>query len=39
MTSYEEGRRDDLRDMLKDKIAEYVWLTPVGPGGMPRRCG
>lgn len=39
MTSYEEGRRDDLRDLLKDKIADYVWLTPVGPGGMPRRCG
>jgi len=39
MTSYEEGRRDDLRDMLKGKIADYVWLTPVGPGGMPRRCG
>ncbi|HKR79551.1 MAG TPA: ChaN family lipoprotein [Nitrospira sp.] len=39
MTSYEQGRRNDLRDMLKDKIADYVWLTPVGPGGMPRRCG
>ena len=39
MTSYEEGRRDALHDMLKDKIADYVWLTPVGPGGMPRRCG
>lgn len=39
LTSYEEGRRDDLHDLLKDKIADYVWLTPVGPGGMPRRCG
>ena len=39
MTSYEEGRRDDLRELLKDKIGDYVWLTPVGPGGMPRRCG
>lgn len=39
MTSYEEGRRNDLRDMIKDKIADYVWLTPVGSGGMPRRCG
>jgi uncharacterized iron-regulated protein len=38
MTSYEEGRQDDLHDMLRDKIADYVWLTPVSPGGMPRRC-
>lgn len=39
MTSYEEGRREDLRSMLTDNIADYVWLTPVSPGGMPRRCG
>ncbi len=38
MTSYEQGRLDDLREMLAGKIADYVWLTPVSPGGMPRRC-
>jgi uncharacterized iron-regulated protein len=38
MTSYEEGRREDLREMLTDKIADYIWLTPVSGEGMPRRC-
>ena len=38
MTSYEEGRREELQEMLTNKIADYVWLTPVGANGMPRRC-
>jgi hypothetical protein len=38
MTSYEEGRHEDLRQMLTGKIADYIWLTPVGGQGMPRRC-
>jgi len=38
MTSYDEGRHDDLREMLTSRIADYIWLTPVGPEGMPRRC-
>jgi uncharacterized iron-regulated protein len=38
MTSYEEGRHEDLREMLTGKIADYIWLTPVSGQGMPRRC-
>ena len=38
MTSYEEGRGEDLREMLTGKIADYIWLTPVSEQGMPRRC-
>ena len=38
MTSYEAGRRQDLEEMLTGKIADYIWLTPVGDQGMPRRC-
>ena len=38
MTSYEDGRREDLREMLTGKIADYIWLTPVTEEGMPRRC-
>jgi uncharacterized iron-regulated protein len=38
MTSYDEGRREDLQEMLTSRIADYVWLTPVSPEGMPRRC-
>ena len=38
MTSYEEGRHEELREMLTGKIADYIWLTPVSGRGMPRRC-
>ena len=38
MSSYEQGRRDDLSEMLSGKIADYLWLTPVTAEGMPRRC-
>jgi uncharacterized iron-regulated protein len=38
MTSYEPARADELREMLTSRIADYIWLTPVGAQGMPRRC-
>ncbi len=38
MTSYDEKRGEDLREMLTGKIADYVWLTPAAAEGMPRRC-
>jgi uncharacterized iron-regulated protein len=38
MTSYDEGRREELQEMLVGKIADYIWFTPVSANGMPRRC-
>ena len=38
LTSYEKGRLDDIREMIGGKIADYVWLTPVGTEGIPRKC-
>jgi uncharacterized iron-regulated protein len=38
MTSFEQGRLDDLNELIADKIADYVWLTPVSAQGPPRRC-
>jgi hypothetical protein len=38
MTSYDDRRREDLKDILSGGIADYIWLTPLGPEGMPRRC-
>lgn len=38
MMSYEKGRLDELQEMVGGKIADYVWLTPVGAQGPPRRC-
>ena len=38
MTSFEQGRLDDLHEMIAGKIADYRWLTPVSAQGIPRRC-
>ena len=38
MTSYDEGRGEELREMLTSRIADYIWLTPLSEEGMPRRC-
>ena len=38
MTSFEKERLDDLRNMISEKIADYIWLTPVSAHGPPRRC-
>jgi len=38
MTSYEPDRLAELQDMVKGPIADYVWLTAVGPQGPPKRC-
>jgi uncharacterized iron-regulated protein len=38
MTSFEQGRLDDLHEMIAGKIADYLWLTPVSAQGIPRRC-
>jgi uncharacterized iron-regulated protein len=38
MTSFDAGRIDELQEMIRDHIADYVWLTPVSGQGLPRRC-
>ncbi|MGE3154993.1 MAG: ChaN family lipoprotein [Nitrospiraceae bacterium] len=38
MTSFDSARLDEVQDMLNRHIADYLWLTPVGPQGPPRRC-
>lgn len=38
MTSYEKERTDEIRDMIRENISDYVWLTPVSAQGPPRRC-
>jgi uncharacterized iron-regulated protein len=38
MTSFEAGRIEELQDMIREKIADYLWLTPVSTQGPPRRC-
>ena len=38
MTSFEVARTSELQDMIREKIADYLWLTPVSMQGPPRRC-
>ena len=32
------GRIEEFQDMIREKIADYLWLTPVSAKGPPRRC-
>jgi uncharacterized iron-regulated protein len=38
LTAYESGRAEEIRGLIRDSIADYVWLTPLGAHGSPRRC-
>lgn len=38
LTSFEESRTDEIRHLMEEGIADYVWLTPVSDNGPPRRC-
>src|SRR5688572_16225664 len=38
MTAFDVGRIEELQDMIREKIADYLWLTPVSAKGPPRRC-
>ncbi len=38
MTSFEQGRLQDLQEMVREQIADYVWLTPPGAQAPPQRC-
>lgn len=38
MTSFDPERTAEIRNMIHDMIADYIWLTPVGAHGPPRRC-
>jgi uncharacterized iron-regulated protein len=39
MTSFDAERIEELQDMVREKVADYLWLTPVSERGLPRRCG
>jgi len=38
LTAYEPGRAEEIRQLVRDSIADYLWLTPLGAHGSPRRC-
>ena len=38
LTSVEPGRAEEIRELLRDAVADYVWLTPLSAHGAPRQC-
>jgi uncharacterized iron-regulated protein len=39
LSSFDGNRATDVQALLRDGIADYVWLTPLSAQGPPRRCG
>jgi len=38
LTSYDQTRKEEIRELLRDGVADYIWLTPLGRHGVPVRC-
>jgi uncharacterized iron-regulated protein len=38
MTSFVPDQPEEIEALLNDHIADYLWLTPVGADGPPKRC-
>jgi len=38
LTAYEPDQPEAIQELLRDAIADYVWLTPLSAHGPPRRC-
>jgi uncharacterized iron-regulated protein len=38
LTSFEPSRQAETRQYMEEGLADYVWLTPMGKQGPPRRC-
>ena len=38
MTSFDSSRAEDIRELAREKIADYIWLTPMSAKGPPPRC-
>ncbi|WP_447978824.1 ChaN family lipoprotein [Candidatus Nitrospira bockiana] len=39
LASVTADRAEEIEALLRETIADYVWLTPVGQQGPPKRCG
>lgn len=38
LTSFDADRRGDIQELLRDHVADYIWLTPMSGQGPPQRC-
>ncbi len=38
MTSFEPGKTDEVRALMQEPIADYIWLTPMGKSSSAKPC-
>ncbi|MBA2252691.1 MAG: ChaN family lipoprotein [Nitrospirales bacterium] len=38
MTSFQPDHPEEVQELLRDAIADYVWLTPISANGPAKRC-
>ncbi|MBD0316244.1 MAG: ChaN family lipoprotein [Nitrospiraceae bacterium] len=38
LASFDPTRAPEIRELLQEHIADFIWLTPMGPGGPVQRC-
>jgi uncharacterized iron-regulated protein len=38
MISFDANRIEEIQELAREKIADYIWLTPMGAKGPPQRC-
>lgn len=38
LISFEPSRTEEIRQLIRDSVADYLWLTPLSVHGSPRRC-
>jgi hypothetical protein len=38
MTSFDPSRLEDIKELARENIADFIWLTPMGAKGPPQRC-
>jgi len=39
LNAFDPARKEEIRQSIQDRIADYIWLTPLGPKGPQPRCG
>jgi hypothetical protein len=39
LVAWDPSKQEEVREELKNGIADFLWLTPLGPKGLQARCG
>jgi hypothetical protein len=38
LTSFDASRTSEVQELIRERIADYIWLTPMSGKGPPQRC-